>query len=1739
MMRLWIWLALSSLLPALSPDDDQVLRLAQDYLAGRADPKKALDLFNEKGAVERLFSEGKLSKETDWPKLRDLKLDALRQLNETFMRSTARRGNPQNAVTRMDHMGSSGTVSDYTPGSDADLRPNRMYHGIENDVNRIAREIGIKDLGAWKINILGRTGYGSVDDFLKAMRNPEKYPLEGALRFLDYNHWKSNVADVLQPDGSFRSKVPMTEILPDTPKPTAMDATDYMAEMFTRATEDFHKMSKVTDFSGAEAMKDYRQAAKDLYKYAGTRAVGEACAYAGLEITPEMRAIMERAKLVKADPKGQLGDDPAAIRKEAEKLLELTRSLLDRSIERRAFEIAKQQAGLPETLSRDTLDSFVEVSKSKLRLAHDIVRGGPEVERMVREHLMRQDATGKLWGDVDALRRYTLEEMNRTMNPEKLADHQKRVRSFLERMLEKLGREGGAVPEGANPNGRRVEHRKTRSRIPALETENRGAAKLVEPAAKRLNDRLAPAIDDSPGNGKTWLQSIPELLREMREIRAPQLQETLEGKLRDLEVQLSRERLQGIVKSLMEFERSQVLHALKAQWKSLSLSDQTLLVRGRSLMRSLVEVRSGKEAIHKLFTAMLIWDIAWAAYEGGWDGFLLAVGGAAEAIFEWEAVTLLFSTVAPALLEKAGLSTLAAASVGIAELIPTFMMLQIASALVVKGMEKAVDWLVWDPIHDDNLARFYDFHAKGGGDVKGQGFFDIGREAYGLTPQSLFKGNEKRKGYATPEALLTAIRKHRSDLLAETKNVAQLGPQGLKLWRSVEDKALRDWGADAARTMQALKEQFQTLLGSERKEDIDELVLGARTPASPCAADIVHAAAQFEKRGDGTWRAQVRAKILVAGIPGADARLKVVHRIRGTELAREGSLDGYFSEADVEPARLLRIEKDQVEFDLDQAGVFIDDITVVDGQGQVLAQTAFELGVGYSGEIKELSVEVAREERGPAVRELRAAERAWIRVADRLEGFEAVATKSLSAWLEDSGGRRVEGTSVASAPARAATPVALSLSIPESVPPGEYRVRVVERIWKIEREETVAVSIGAPKARWTEVRCTVSAEADGTPPARRFLRGDFVYFSAHVNGKFVPPGTTAEVRWTVRRPTRGPVAIAPVSFPVQEGANSFTRPEPARIGLAAEPGAWGVTAVLAVGGETFTAQTSFEVSRATVRIDRFYATYRMDRESPSPAFAPGETVWARAHYTLLGAAESEQKVLITWRSSRNGGAMQEISRSTVPMPAGEQIALHAIPVPKQGALGRYRLEVSIQAERQEPVVASLAYEVKKPIEFTDPPLIVGVNKDATASYDPWRLGEIVHLVLRYRVNVANGQKTHVELETLGPEGRVAALSTQTEEKNAAINSWTTRSGPRALANDLKEGEYVVTGTVHWGEERIQTRAAFHIRHPARITNLSILEHKDSKVLKTRFKPGEPFGVYIGYSLQHLRENEKAKITLHMYSRGSEVSLWSQTWGPFDAKEGAVSLRAGGTLHREQQEGYYVFEAKVELGGFHTWERREFRVGVLPEIEITSPGNGSGTKARVISVTGTIADLKLTRARIALNGEWKDLAVANGRFTEKMVLKPGRNTVTVHAKNSLGEDTQSVTVHADIPATVLKVVLDWSTPKADVDLWVIDPEKVTTYYSNSHPSPDRSLDIDDKDGFGPETYTIFKPLRGEYTVIVKYYSAHGDGPTNTRVRWTAWENTIHEQRGENGGGLQRAAGNEEKPGASYRFTIRVP
>lgn len=88
---------------------------------------------------------------------------------------------------------------------------------------------------------------------------------------------------------------------------------------------------------------------------------------------------------------------------------------------------------------------------------------------------------------------------------------------------------------------------------------------------------------------------------------------------------------------------------------------------------------------------------------------------------------------------------------------------------------------------------------------------------------------------------------------------------------------------------------------------------------------------------------------------------------------------------------------------------------------------------------------------------------------------------------------------------------------------------------------------------------------------------------------------------------------------------------------------------------------------------------------------------------------------------------------------------------------------------------------------------------------------------------------------------------------------------------------------------------------------------------------------------------------------------------------------------------------------------------------------------------------------------------------------------------------------------LRIVIDWDADNCDIDLWVIDPQKEKCYYSNPRTKIGGNLSRDLTGGYGPEEFSLKKPISGTYTIKAHYYGDRQQsiaGPTTiTAYIWT--------------------------------------
>jgi uncharacterized protein YfaP (DUF2135 family) len=180
------------------------------------------------------------------------------------------------------------------------------------------------------------------------------------------------------------------------------------------------------------------------------------------------------------------------------------------------------------------------------------------------------------------------------------------------------------------------------------------------------------------------------------------------------------------------------------------------------------------------------------------------------------------------------------------------------------------------------------------------------------------------------------------------------------------------------------------------------------------------------------------------------------------------------------------------------------------------------------------------------------------------------------------------------------------------------------------------------------------------------------------------------------------------------------------------------------------------------------------------------------------------------------------------------------------------------------------------------------------------------------------------------------------------------------------------------------------------------------------------------------------------------------------------------------------------------------------VRIESPRGGQ-TAERVTKIRGRVEGYRGDRATLCLNGVPMSVAVANGVVEVPQVLSPGSNSIRllVEQEGVVAED--GVTVHAAVPAKDLRVTLTWDRPATDVDLWVTGPDGEKVFFSNRQGKAGGTLDTDVTTGYGPETYTQARTLRGPYRVQVHYYGAGNPAPCRVEVTLVIGEGTPDERR----------------------------
>ncbi len=113
---------------------------------------------------------------------------------------------------------------------------------------------------------------------------------------------------------------------------------------------------------------------------------------------------------------------------------------------------------------------------------------------------------------------------------------------------------------------------------------------------------------------------------------------------------------------------------------------------------------------------------------------------------------------------------------------------------------------------------------------------------------------------------------------------------------------------------------------------------------------------------------------------------------------------------------------------------------------------------------------------------------------------------------------------------------------------------------------------------------------------------------------------------------------------------------------------------------------------------------------------------------------------------------------------------------------------------------------------------------------------------------------------------------------------------------------------------------------------------------------------------------------------------------------------------------------------------------------------------------------------------------HGRFPDIDLIALHELGALVAASND-PPDLTALGIPAELLAALpvgLRVVMTWDADNTDIDLWVIDPTGEAVYYSHNRGRSGGHISRDFTQGYGPEVFTIARPLPGTYRVQAHYF-----------------------------------------------------
>lgn len=184
-----------------------------------------------------------------------------------------------------------------------------------------------------------------------------------------------------------------------------------------------------------------------------------------------------------------------------------------------------------------------------------------------------------------------------------------------------------------------------------------------------------------------------------------------------------------------------------------------------------------------------------------------------------------------------------------------------------------------------------------------------------------------------------------------------------------------------------------------------------------------------------------------------------------------------------------------------------------------------------------------------------------------------------------------------------------------------------------------------------------------------------------------------------------------------------------------------------------------------------------------------------------------------------------------------------------------------------------------------------------------------------------------------------------------------------------------------------------------------------------------------------------------------------------------------------------------------WDRPELAVRPFEDALAQRPEEPQSRRDLALALA-RLAVPDVTRAAQLL---WE---VASGDWSSRF---PEIDLIALHELTALlaahpGTDVASLQIPIELLApleTGLRVVLTWDADNTDIDLHVIDPAGEEVFYSHPRSRSGGNLSRDFTQGYGPEVFTITRPLPGTYRIQTKYFGDRRQsltGPVSVQVEF---------------------------------------